>query len=338
MNKLIKRLIIGALTVSLIFIGFIGYVSIKVNQEVTDLGIRIIQNQIGYLNEQQIRDNIDNSVKFLQFKNKQIKTNEKNLRTFDTFRFLQENNIRIFDLIFEELKEPDIDLLLKSSVIVQTPTRNGSGTVIKKYNGFTYILTCYHVIEEKPPVVIEEKDEEREEEQKEEEKKEYKNPFIIKEAIDPPEESQTNITVSYLLRNERSEEIGNVIYIAEIVGYDEEKDLALLKIFGEDENLNVVSIAKEEPKIGDTVYSIGNPLSTNRTLSKGILSTKEEDFYISDNTITFGNSGGGLFNNKGELIGVPSNVMAYFFGNPESSLGLSRDLSTIIDFLKGVDY
>ena len=318
MNKLIKGLVISILSIILLYGGFIGYVHIKVNQEITDLQIIYLQNRLNYLAEEQvINDNINN----VEFKQLKKNTNETFRTIFDIFQISIDYNYNNFEIIYEKLRKPDIDLLLESSVLIQTPTSSGSGTVIKKDNGFTYILTCYHVIEEKPIII-----------------KEETELTIIKEAIDPPEETQTNITVSYLLRNENYEEIGNVRYIAEIVSYDEEKDLALLRIFTKDENLNIVSIAKEEPKIGDTVYSIGNPLSINRTLSKGILSTKEKDFYISDNTITFGNSGGGLFNNKGELIGVPSNVMVYIFQIPESSLGLSRDLNTIKDFLEGVDY
>lgn len=302
MNKLIKGLIVSVLAASIFYIGFGGYISTKVNQEVTDLRMKQLQSQIDYLNEQQIRDNTDINIKLLQF---QSNNNEKFINMFENLTILAKGSIKNFINIYKKLREPDINLLLKSSVIVQTPLGSGSGTVIKKDNGFIYILTCYHVIEE---------------------------------GINPPELFQTVITVSYLLKNKNDEEIAYIIHGAEIIKYDKENDIALLRIFAEDENLNIVSIAKEEPKIGDIIYSVGNPLSTNRILSKGILSGKEENFYISDNTTTFGNSGGGLFNNKGELIGIPSNVMIYIFDIPESSLGLSRNLQTIKDFLKGVDY
>jgi S1-C subfamily serine protease len=84
-----------------------------------------------------------------------------------------------------------------------------------------------------------------------------------------------------------------------------------------------------------------------RTVSKGILANKIVGFYLTDSTTTFGNSGGGLYNKKGELIGIPSNVLGYAGGLdkegkvtfvPESSLGLSRDLPTIKAFLEGVEY
>jgi len=284
MNKLIKGLVISVLTASLIYVGFAGYVSIKVNQEITDLQITYLQNKLDYLSEEQINNDINDAVKFLEFKNNirleflqfQYNNNERFINILEilkNYKNLFEYSYQNFETIFKKLEEPNIELLLNSSVIVQTPTSNGSGTVIKKDNGFIYILTCYHVIEEKFSVI----EEETEEEEKE---KGYKNPFMIKEAIEPPEETQTNIVVSYLIKNKNNEEIGDVEYKAELIKYDEEKDLALLRIFIEDENLNVIPIATEEPKIGDTVYSIGNPLSTNRTLSKGILSGKEEHFYI----------------------------------------------------------
>jgi serine protease Do len=131
---------------------------------------------------------------------------------------------------------------------------------------------------------------------------------------------------------------GVVVYGAEIIKIDEENDLALLKTFMVDDELEVAKIATTEPQKGDIVYSVGSPLGILRTVSQGILSNKVEGFYLSDNTTTFGNSGGGLYNTNGELIGVPAQVMGYgseeLFA-PESSLGMSINLPRIRLFLDG---
>jgi len=209
----------------------------------------------------------------------------------------------------------DIQKILNSSVIVNALFSGGSGTVIKLTNENMYILTCHHVID----MVL-----------------------IWQEEI-----PELKVKVGYIRTDKYGETIGKTYYTAEIVKYDEDNDMALLKVKLIDENLTEVSIAEIEPEKGDAVYSVGNPLGMIRTLSKGILANKEEGFYICDNTTTYGNSGGGLFNDKGELIGVPSNVTGYYFKTdeneeetfvPETSLGYSRNLKTIKEFLEGVIY
>jgi len=213
--------------------------------------------------------------------------------------------------------EPTIDLqkILNSSVIVQGIGGMGSGTLIKATKENMYILTCHHVVD----MVI-----------------------IFQEIL-----GESQAKVGYLRTDQYGETIGSTFYKAEVIKYDEEVDLALLKVRIIDNNLKVVPISKKEPQKGDTVYSVGNPLGMMRTLSKGILANKEEGFYMCDNTTTYGNSGGGLFNDKGELIGVPSNVTGYYAGLdkdeketfvPESGLGFSRNLKTIKEFLTGVEY
>lgn len=129
MNKLIKGLIVSVLAASIFYIGFGGYISTKVNQEVTDLRMKQLQSQIDYLNEQQIRDNTDINIKLLQF---QSNNNEKFINMFENLTILAKGSIKNFINIYKKLREPDINLLLKSSVIVQTPLGSGSGTVIKK--------------------------------------------------------------------------------------------------------------------------------------------------------------------------------------------------------------
>ena len=106
-------------------------------------------------------------------------------------------------------------------------------------------------------------------------------------------------------------------YRACLLGLDEEKDLAVIKIaasglpaaeFGDSDALTV----------GDPVYAIGNPLGVELrgTLTDGIVSAINRDVYVDGVTMTLiqtnaalnnGNSGGPLINRYGQVIGI--NVM-----------------------------
>ena len=103
-------------------------------------------------------------------------------------------------------------------------------------------------------------------------------------------------------------------YEADLIGYDESNDIAVLKIdaeglsqviLGDSDNLNV----------GDSVIAIGNPLGElTFTLTSGAISAKDREVTLSGNVtmnllqtdcaINSGNSGGALFNLYGEVIGV----------------------------------
>ena len=95
-------------------------------------------------------------------------------------------------------------------------------------------------------------------------------------------------------------------------------DLALLKIedLG-DMKLSFVYLGDiENIKTGEEVFAIGNPLGLERTVTNGVISTKNRAFegllYIQTNAdINPGNSGGPLFNLAGEVIGVTN--MGYIF-------------------------
>ena len=213
--------------------------------------------------------------------------------------------------INRKLKTINVRHILHGSVIVNVFWGTGSGTIIKKTDNTMYVLTCHHVIDD-----------------------------IIK-----LNESGFSLgaTVGYMKLDAEYNKVGVIMYVAEIIKYDEDNDLALLKIKTADVNLNVIEIAETEPKKGDTVYTVGNPLSSVRTISKGILANTEVGFYVFDGTITYGNSGGGLFNLDGELIGVPARVPLYGSTKlgiyvPESGLGRCINLLVIKNFLKGVDY
>ena len=102
-------------------------------------------------------------------------------------------------------------------------------------------------------------------------------------------------------------------YTAVLTGTDEKTDLAVLKI-----NVSGLPAAKladsSTVRVGDFVIVIGNPLGElGGTVTEGIISAKDREVTIDGETMTLlqtsaavnpGNSGGGLFNLDGELVGV----------------------------------
>jgi Do/DeqQ family serine protease len=104
---------------------------------------------------------------------------------------------------------------------------------------------------------------------------------------------------------------------ARIIGADEESDLALLKIEGDD--FPTIPVGDSDAlKVGEWVLAVGNPFNLTSTVTAGIVSAKARalgitqqtgkpsiDAYIqTDAAINQGNSGGALVNARGELVGI----------------------------------
>jgi serine protease Do len=115
---------------------------------------------------------------------------------------------------------------------------------------------------------------------------------------------------------------------AKVVATNERPDIALLKIEA-GKPLPFVAFGDSDAlKIGQTVLAIGNPLGLSSSVSAGIVSalnrdidqTMIDDFVQTDAAINHGNSGGPLFNLKGEVIGV--NWALYAPGTQSGSAGL----------------
>jgi serine protease Do len=99
---------------------------------------------------------------------------------------------------------------------------------------------------------------------------------------------------------------------AEIVGKDPKTDLALLRVKSE-KPLPFVTFGESDGiRVGDWVLAIGNPFGLGGTVTAGILSAHHrdinagpyDDFLQTDASINKGNSGGPMFNMKGEVIGI----------------------------------
>ncbi len=106
-------------------------------------------------------------------------------------------------------------------------------------------------------------------------------------------------------------------YEAEIIGTDEETDLALLQIKTTDKIPHVNFHQPKDLRIGDWVVAIGNPFGIGQSTSLGVISAigREKvdsgsyvDYIQTDATINRGNSGGPLFNLNGDVVGVNSAI------------------------------
>jgi serine protease Do len=122
----------------------------------------------------------------------------------------------------------------------------------------------------------------------------------------------------------------------EIVALNPFVDLALLKLTPpKDLKLNHVNLGSlDDLNAGDGVFAIGNPLGLERSVSQGIVSTRNRNFegqiYLqTDAAINPGNSGGPLFNLRGEVIGV-TNMKA----SQGDNLGFAIPIPYVKDFLR----
>ena len=106
-------------------------------------------------------------------------------------------------------------------------------------------------------------------------------------------------------------------YEATVVGTDPLTDIALLDIEGSD--LPTVTFGSSDTmRVGDEVIAMGNPFGLGGTVTTGIVSAKDrninagpfDEFIQTDAAINKGNSGGPLFNDKGEVIGVNTAIFS----------------------------
>ena len=128
-------------------------------------------------------------------------------------------------------------------------------------------------------------------------------------------------------------------YSAKVVGYDAKTDLAVLKI--EETGLPYVTFADSSQLVlGQDVIAIGNPLGLGISCSNGIVSALEKEIYINNVYMTViqtnaavneGNSGGGLFDINGNLIGiVNAKKTGSFTSASVEGMGYAIPSSTVI--------
>ncbi len=132
---------------------------------------------------------------------------------------------------------------------------------------------------------------------------------------------------------------------AELVGTDERKDFAILKIESPDKDLPVAKLGDSSSLyVGDWVLAIGSPFGFKSSVTAGIVSAlgrqngpdgNINDFIQTDASINQGNSGGPLVNMKGEVVGINTWITTSTGGS--IGLGFSIPINnvkrTIRDFI-----
>jgi serine protease Do len=129
---------------------------------------------------------------------------------------------------------------------------------------------------------------------------------------------------------------------AKIIGKDEKTDLALLQVKS-DKPLTAVSFGNsDEMHVGDWILAIGNPFGLGGTVTQGIISARQrninagpyDDFIQTDASINRGNSGGPMFNLKGQVIGINTAIFSPSGGSIGIGFAIPSNLAkSVIDQL-----
>jgi serine protease Do len=125
---------------------------------------------------------------------------------------------------------------------------------------------------------------------------------------------------------------------AKVVGSDAQSDIAVLRIDAKD--LPVVKLGNsQDVRVGEWVVAIGAPFGFENSVSAGIVSAKARSlpdgtyvpFIQTDVAVNPGNSGGPLFNLKGEVIGINSQIYSRTGGYQGLSFAIPIDLATKVE-------
>lgn len=126
---------------------------------------------------------------------------------------------------------------------------------------------------------------------------------------------------------------------AEIVGTDPRTDLAVLKVDARNLPKALKWGDSDVARPGDSIFAIGSPFGLTHTVTAGIVSARGralggqyDDLIQVDAPINRGNSGGPLFDTKGEVIGVNSSIFSPSGGNVGIGFSIPSELAkSIVD-------
>ncbi len=123
-------------------------------------------------------------------------------------------------------------------------------------------------------------------------------------------------------------------YRARVLGSDPKTDVAVLKI--DAKNLPVVPVGRSSDlKVGEWVLAIGSPFGLDSSVTAGVVSAKGRSlpddsnvpFIQTDVAVNPGNSGGPLFNTKGEVVGINSQIYSQTGGYMGLSFAIPIDVA-----------
>ncbi len=125
---------------------------------------------------------------------------------------------------------------------------------------------------------------------------------------------------------------------AKVLGSDPQTDVAVIRIDAKD--LPVVRLGDpSRVKVGEPVLAIGSPYGFENTVTAGIVSAKSrslpDDTYVpfiqTDVAVNPGNSGGPLFNQRGEVIGINSQIYSQTGGYQGLSFAIPINVATKVE-------
>ena len=134
-------------------------------------------------------------------------------------------------------------------------------------------------------------------------------------------------------------------YPAELVGADENTDVAVIKI--EADSLKAASFTSiDSAKVGDLVIAAGSPFGLQQTVTTGVISAKGRDISVSQETlymvnliqtdaaINQGNSGGPLVNSAGKVIGI--NTLILSPSGASAGIGFAIPSDTVVNIAEQI--
>jgi serine protease Do len=130
---------------------------------------------------------------------------------------------------------------------------------------------------------------------------------------------------------------------ATVIGHDDKTDIALIRVKPAAPLTAVKFGDSTKLRVGDWVMAIGNPFGLGGTVTVGIVSARNrdinagpyDDFIQTDAAINRGNSGGPLFNETGEVIGINTAIISPTGGSIGLGFSIPSEIAfNIVDQLK----
>lgn len=211
-------------------------------------------------------------------------------------------------------------------VRIRAKAAGGSGTVIYSADESTYVLTNHHVVEKSIKI-----------------EKKWSGLLKSDRKVDVFE-----VVEAHLFDYQwESRAIGGTTIQADIVAYDKEEDLALLKLRSSRPIEHVADLyprgEEKNLRVGMKVIAVGAGMGEPPVQTEGLLSQfgreiDRREYWLNSAPTIFGNSGGALFLKESlQFIGVPSRISVAMLGfslDPITHLSYSIPITRIYNFLE----